>query len=59
MSGNRTSEIDVFVPIAAVQCATDEGMEVQVEGLDLVVEMLQTLFKGGGLIPGAPVGSCV
>jgi hypothetical protein len=33
MGRNRPPEIDVFVPIAAVQCAADVGMEVQVEGL--------------------------
>lgn len=33
MSRNRPPEVDIFVPIASMQCAADVGMEVQVEGL--------------------------
>lgn len=59
MSGDGSPEVDVSVPILAVQRAPDVGMEVQVEGLQLLVEVLQILREGGRVIPGAPVGPCV
>lgn len=34
----------------------DVGMEVQVEGLQLLVEAFQILREGGRVVPGAPVG---
>lgn len=33
VSGDGSSEVDISVPIAAMQCAANIGMEVQVEGL--------------------------
>lgn len=59
MSRDGSPEVDVSVPILAVQRAPDVGMEVQVEGLQLLVEALQILREGGRVIPGAPVGPCV
>lgn len=59
VSGDGSPEVDVSVPISAVQCAPDVGMEVQVEGLQLLVEAFQILREGGRVIPGAPVGPCV
>lgn len=59
MSRDGSPEVDVSVPILAVQRAPDVGMEVQVEGLQLLVEALQILREGGRVIPRAPVGPCV
>lgn len=59
VSRDGSPEVDVSVSISAVQCAADVGMEVQVEGLYLMVEVLQILHEGRRLIPGAPVGPCV
>lgn len=47
VSRDGSSEVDVCVSISAVQCTPDVGMEVQVEGLHLMVEMLQIFHEGG------------
>lgn len=47
MSRDGSPEVDVSVPISAVQRTADIGMEVQVEGLYLMVEVFQILHEGG------------
>lgn len=47
MCRNGALEVDVSVSISAVQCAADVSVEVQVEGLHLMVEVLQIFHEGG------------
>lgn len=59
VSRDGSSEVDESVPVAAVQCSPDISVQVQVEGLYLVVEAFQLFLKGGCIVPGAPVDPCV
>ena len=47
MSRNGTLQVDVFGAIAVVELPPDEGMQVEVEWLQLVVEMFQVILEGG------------
>lgn len=47
MSRDGTLQVDVFGAVAFVQLPPHEGMQVEVERLQLVVEMLQVILEGG------------
>lgn len=47
VSRDGTLQVDVFGAIAVVQLPPDEGVQVEVERLQLVVEMLQVVLEGG------------
>lgn len=54
MGRDGPSHIDVFAPILFVERPAHVGMHVEIEGLQLLPQMLQVLFEGRGLVQGAP-----
>lgn len=59
VSRDGALQVNVFGTIAVIELSSDKSMQVEVEWLQLVVEMLQVILEGGGVIPGAPVAACV
>lgn len=47
VSRDGTLQVDVFGAIAIVQLPPDEGVQVEVERLQLFVEMFQVILEGG------------
>lgn len=59
VSRDGALQVNVFGAIAIIELSSDKSMQVEVEWLQLVVEMLQVILEGGGVVPGAPVAACV
>lgn len=59
VSRNGALQVNVFGAIAIIELSSDKSVQVEVEWLQLVVEMLQVILEGGGVVPGAPVAACV
>lgn len=46
VSGDGTLQVDVFGAVVVIELPPDEGVQVEVEWLQLVVEMLQVILEG-------------
>lgn len=59
MGRDGAFEIDVLGAIVVIQLSTHEGMQVQVEGLQLLEQAFQVLLEGWRIVPGTPFSPSV
>lgn len=59
MGRNGSFKVDVLGTVLVVELAAYKGMQVQVEGLNGLVDFFKILLKGVRLIPRAPFCSSV
>lgn len=54
MGRDGSLQVDVFASILPVERPAHIGVHIEIEGLQLLPQMLQVLFEGRGLVQGAP-----